>query len=76
MSSLEFSIPYNNDNDSLQEIFRLKEHNGNRIREIYLSGPQEFSGAGRIAPELCFDEFTNVVRSIHDQGIRVNLLLN
>jgi len=76
MSGLEFSIPYNNDPESLQEIFRLKEHNGNRIREIYLSGPQEFSGAGRIAPELGFDEFTNVVKSIHDQGIRVNLLLN
>jgi len=76
MSGLEFSIPYNNDPESLEEIFRLKEHNGNRIREIYLSGPQEFSGAGRIAPELSFDEFAGVVRSIHDHGIRVNLLLN
>jgi len=76
MSGLEFSIPYNNDPESLQEIFRLKEHHGNHIREIYLSGPQEFSGAGRIAPELNFDEFARVVQSIHDQGIRVNLLLN
>jgi collagenase-like PrtC family protease len=76
MSGLEFSIPYNNDPECLQEIFRLKEHNGNRIREIYLSGPQEFSGAGRIAPELSFDEFALVVRLIHDRGIRVNLLLN
>jgi len=75
-NGLEFSIPYNNDPESLEEIFRLKEYNGNRIREIYLSGPQEFSGAGRIAPELNFDEFATVVRSIHDQGIRVNLLLN
>jgi collagenase-like PrtC family protease len=76
MSGLEFSIPYNNDPESLNEIFRLKEHHGNRIREIYLSGPQEFSGAGRIAPELSFDEFARVVHSIHGQGIRVNLLLN
>jgi collagenase-like PrtC family protease len=76
MSGLEFSIPYNNDPGSLREIFRLKEHNGNRIREIYLSGPQEFAGAGRIAPELSFDEFAQTVHSIHDQGIRVNLLLN
>jgi collagenase-like PrtC family protease len=76
MSGLEFSIPYNNDPESLREIFRLKEHQGNRIREIYLSGPQEFSGSGRIAPELNFDEFAGVVHSIHAQGIRVNLLLN
>jgi len=76
MSGLEFSIPYNNDPDSLPEIFRVKERLGNRIREIYLSGPQEFSGAGRIAPELSFDEFARIVRLIHDRGIRVNLLLN
>ena len=76
MSGLEFSVPYNNDPESLREIFRLKEHNGNRIREIYLSGPQEFSGAGRIAPELNFDEFIRIVHSIHEQGIRVNLVLN
>ena len=76
MSGLEFSIPYNNDPDNLNEIFRLKEHNGNRIREIYLSGPQEFSGSGRIAPELSFDEFARIARLIHDQGIRVNLTLN
>jgi len=76
MSGLEFSIPYNNDPGSLGEIFRLKQHNGNRIREIYLSGPQEFAGSGRIAPELNFDEFAGIVQSIHDQGIRVNLTLN
>ena len=76
MSGLEFSIPYNNDPESLSEIFRLKERHGNRIREIYLSGPQEFAGSGRIAPELNFDEFARIVRLIHDQGIRVNLALN
>jgi len=76
MSDLEFSVPYNNDPDSLHEIFRLKEHHGNRIREIYLSGPQEFSGAGRITPELSFDEFAMVAHLIHDHGIRVNLVLN
>jgi collagenase-like PrtC family protease len=76
MSGLEFSVPYNNDPEILREIFRLKEQHGNRIREIYLSGPQEFSGSGRIAPELNFDEFAAVVHSIRAQGIRVNLLLN
>jgi collagenase-like PrtC family protease len=76
MPALEFSIPYNNDPEALPEIFRLKAHNGNRIREIYLSGPQEYSGSGRIAPEMDFGEFAKVADSIHKEGIRVNLLLN
>jgi collagenase-like PrtC family protease len=73
---LEFSVPYNNDPETLREIFRFKDLNGNRIREIYLSGPQEYSGAGRIVPEIDFPAFAGVVDSIHREGIRVNLLLN
>lgn len=73
---LEFSVPYNNDPETLPEIFRLKSVNNNRIREIYLSGPQEFSGSGRIAPEMDFAEFARLVESINREDIRVNLLLN
>jgi collagenase-like PrtC family protease len=76
MGQLEFSVPYNNDPETLSEIFQLKERNGNRIREIYLSGPQEYSGAGRIVPEMDLSEFSSIVDKIHNQGIRVNLLLN
>ena len=76
MDPLEFSVPYNNAPETLAEILRLKTHGGNRIREIYLSGPQEFSGAGRIAPEMDFAEFARVVDAIRNEGIRVNLLLN
>jgi collagenase-like PrtC family protease len=76
MGHLEFSVPYNNDPETLAEIFRMKSKNGNRIREIYLSGPQEYSGSGRIAPALNFGEFTKVVDTIHKEGIRVNLLFN
>jgi len=76
MGHLEFSVPYNNDPDTLAEVFRLKERNGNRITEIYLSGPQEFSGAGRIVPEMDFEEFAGLADKIHSEGIRVNLLLN
>jgi collagenase-like PrtC family protease len=76
MGNLEFSVPYNNDPETLTEIFRFKEYKNNRIREIYLSGPQEYSGSGRIAPELGFSEFADVVDKIHREGIRVNLLLN
>lgn len=76
MGSLEFSVPYNNDPETLTEILQWKESSGNHIREIYLSGPQEYSGAGRIAPGMGFQEFVNVVERIHAEGIRVNLLLN
>ena len=76
MGNLEFSVPYNNDPSTLAEIFRFKEHNGNRIREIYLSGPQEYSGSGRIAPEMDFSGFAEVIDRIHRENIRVNLLLN
>lgn len=76
MSPLEFSVPYNNDPETLTEIFRFKDLTGNRIREIYLSGPQEYSGSGRIAPELNFKGFAEIVDRIHKEGIRVNLLLN
>jgi collagenase-like PrtC family protease len=76
MSPLDFSVPYNNDPGTLPEVFKMKSQNGNRIREIYLSGPQEVSGSGRIAPEMEFDEFARIVDSIHREGIRANLLLN
>jgi collagenase-like PrtC family protease len=76
MDHLEFSVPYNNDPETLAGILRDNEQKGNRIREIYLSGPQEYSGSGRIAPELDFSEFSRIVDTIHKEGIRVNLLLN
>ncbi len=76
VDQLDFSIPYNNDPETLTELFRYKERNGNRMVEIYLSGPQEFSGAGRIVPEMEFEEFARLVEKIHAQGVRVNLLLN
>ncbi len=76
MGGIDFSVPYNNDPETLAEIFRLKERNGNRVAEIYLSGPQEFSGAGRIVPEMEFGDFADLAGKIHGKGIRVNLLLN
>jgi collagenase-like PrtC family protease len=76
MGCLEFSVPYNNDQETLSAILQHKSMNGNRIREIYLSGPQEFSGSGRIAPGMTFEQFAAIVEKIHAEGIRVNLLLN
>jgi collagenase-like PrtC family protease len=76
MGNLEFSVPFNNDPKTLEDLFLLKEQCGNRIREVYLSGPQENAGAGRIAPEMEPHVFIDVVNRIHREGIRVNLLLN
>ncbi len=76
MNKLEFSVPYNNDPETLTEIFKRKELNGNRIREIYLCGPQEFAGSGRISPGVEIKDFADAIHRIHSEGIRVNLLLN
>lgn len=76
MAGLEFSAPYNNDPETLEEILQLKDLAGNRIREIYLSGPQEYAGSGRITPKLTLKAFLRVVERIHREGIRVNLVVN
>jgi collagenase-like PrtC family protease len=76
MDALEFSVPYNSDPATLKEIFRLNKCSANRVREIYLSGPQRYSGSGRVAPAITTDEFVRVVDEIHNEGIRVNLTLN
>ena len=76
MVNLEFSVPYNNDPETLKEILRLKKHNKNSIREIYLSGPHQYSGSGRRSPEIKIDELIQVVDKIHKEGIRINLIFN
>lgn len=74
--SVEFSAPYNDDPETLTELFRLSKLGNNRVREIYLSGPQEYSGSGRVTPEIDINEFAEIVDKIHNEGIRVNLILN
>jgi collagenase-like PrtC family protease len=76
MANLEFSVPYNGDAGSLDETFKLKELGKNRIREIFLSGPQEFCGSGRKKEKITLPEFINITRRIHENGIRVNLVIN
>ena len=76
MANLEFSVPYNTDPGTLREIFRLKRLGENEIREIYLSGPQEYSGAGRVMPKSDMGQFIEIVDRINKEGIRVNLILN
>ena len=47
-NGFEFSVPYQGDIRALEGLLELKELNGNCIKEIYLSGPQTFSGSGRV----------------------------
>ena len=76
MANLEFSVPYNNDPKTLEEIFELKRLGNNSITEVYLAGPQKYSGTGREPPEIRMEDFINIVDKIHGEGLRVNLLLN
>jgi collagenase-like PrtC family protease len=76
MSGVKFSIPYNDDPRVLEEVFRLKTLGGNAIHEIYLAGPQAYSGSGRITDEIDLNQFIALVDRIHNQGIRANLVLN
>ena len=41
MENIEYSVPFNNDPETLMEIFKLNNLYDNRIREIYLAGPRE-----------------------------------
>lgn len=72
----EFSVPYNEDFKSLGEIIDLKNHAGNKITEIYLSGPQEYSASGRVMDKLDIEVFFDTIKKIHTAGFRVNLVIN
>ncbi len=76
MATLEFSAPFNNDLQTLDELLALKQVGENRIREIYLAGPQEYSGACRIIEEVSLAQFLEIVDRIHAAGVRTNLVLN
>jgi collagenase-like PrtC family protease len=76
MNNLEFSVPYNNDPQILKNIFELKKCGSNSIREIFLSGAQEYAGSGRISPKQNLNQFLRVVDDIHKEGLRVNLVIN
>ena len=76
MAGIKFSIPYNDDPKVLEKVFKLKTLDGNTIYEIYLAGPQAYSGSGRITDEIDLTQFVTLIDKIHSQGIRTNLVLN
>jgi collagenase-like PrtC family protease len=76
MPNIQFSLPYNNDPETLKQQLKLQGHGGNTISEIYLSGPQEYSGAGRIIRQVNPREFFDVIELVHANNIGVNIILN
>ena len=76
MNNLEFSVPFNCDPDMLSDVFHLVRSSKNKVREIYLAGPREYSGSGRETNKLDTSQFISIVDQIHREGIRVNLVLN
>ena len=76
MANLEFSAPYNESAECLEEVFKLKQLGSNRIREVFLSGPQEFAASGRVMDNLTLDAFLATVDRIHGEGLQVNLIMN
>ena len=76
MDGLIFSAPYNDDIETLEAVLGLENFHGNRTVEVYLSGPQQYAGSGRITPETSERQFYDVVERIHMAGLRANLVLN
>jgi len=76
MPGLEFSLPYNNNAETLEGLFQLQGLGGSKVSEIYLSCPQAYSGSGRVTPRLSEDHFFQVISLIHRHNIRVNLIMN
>ena len=76
MAGFEFAVPYNNDVETLEEILKLNGLGASYIREIYFSGPQNYSGSGRAMPPIELEHFINTIDIIHSAGIRANLLMN
>lgn len=76
MSPFEFSVPYNSDRATLSGLLDMaREHKG-RIREVFLSGPEDMSSSGRVARGMNAPEFESIVREVHRAGVRANLVMN
>lgn len=76
MPNLEFSVPYNGDQRTLNAVLAMQGRNGNRIREVYLSAPQAIAGSGRVINETTEEEFMLVVDKVHEAGVRVDITMN
>ncbi len=76
MPNLRFSVPYNNDFSLLEKLVEIKNLNGNKIEEVYFSGPQEYFGSGRVVKKLTIEDIIKVIKFCKENGLKTNLLLN
>jgi collagenase-like PrtC family protease len=76
MAGFEFSVPYNNDPETLDALLAMKERGGNVVREVYLAVPEGIVGSGRVGRTVSTDEFLTVVTRIHAAGVRVDMTMN
>lgn len=76
MDALEFSVPYNGDRSTLEELFAMQGLGGNVIREIYLNAPQRITGSGRVGNSTTMEEFVATVDAIRAKDIRVDITMN
>jgi collagenase-like PrtC family protease len=76
MANFIFSVPCGDDLSTMDEMVKLAKVSKNRIKEVYLSGPQIYSGAGRLMKNIGMKDHVEVVDKIHEKGIAINLVLN
>lgn len=78
MPGFKFSVPYNNDFSMLERLSESfgKGLRGNRIEEVYFSGPPEISGSGRVTKKVSIADIVKVIDFSHEIGIKSDLLIN
>jgi len=78
MPGFGFSIPYNNNIETLKIIESKFEDrpNGNKIENIYLSAPQEYFGSGRIVKGIDLKHLKEVISFCKKVNCGVNVVFN
>ncbi len=76
MPELNFSIPYNNDFETLEKIVQLNRGGKNRIEGIYLSAPQDIFGSGRDVKKINPDHIRKVIKFCKKYSYKVDLAFN
>lgn len=76
MPGLEFSVPFNGDEQTLSALLAMRQRGGNFVREVYMGVPQSITGSGRAGLDTTDAQFEDTVERIHAAGVRVDLTMN
>jgi collagenase-like PrtC family protease len=71
-----FSVPYNNDIETLDQLLAMKDHGGNHIREVYLAAPEDIIGSGRVGKVIGLEGFLATLQRIHAAGVETDMTMN